>query len=274
MPMPVDACSPSEIKPWGVVWAALANRIDGAVEKRAMDYNLDRSALKKLVLLHAPRFTFEEVVSPDTLDREVDRLAHRMSEMLCGYREMDDRPRIASLSRIDVRLGLVPDSLARLIHERFHYLGTPRDGCHFGLYHVAEPDIPAGLATVSPLDVDHLRARIEPVAEAEQGSIVSRVFAFPWAPRNTISFLLGSIVRQIRSERAGRGVVFTYVNPNLGFRATSYRAANWRPDGVQPLVYRYLDGNYVTARTADVCVSEITRSKFQLDPLQVWRMDW
>jgi len=274
MPMPAEARSSREIEPWGVVWAALAIKIDGAVEKFAMDYNLDRSALKKLVLLHAPRFSFEELASGDTLDREADRLARRMSEMLCGYRELNDRPRIASLSRVDVRLDLVPDSLARLIHERFHYLGTPRDGCHFGLYHVAEPDIPAGLATVSLLDVDHLRARIEPGAGAEQGSIVSRVFAFPWAPRNTISSLLGSITRQIRSERPGRGVVFTYVNPNLGFQATSYRAANWHPDGVHPLVYRYLDGNYVTARTAHFRVSEITRSKFQLDPLEVWRMDW
>jgi hypothetical protein len=128
-------------------------------------------------------------------------------------------------------------------------------------------------ATVSPLDVNHLRARIKSGADSGQGSILSRVFVFPWAPRNTISCLLGWIAKQMRSGHTDRRAMFTYVNPNLGFRAASYRAANWRQDGTQAVVYRYIEGNYVTARESLIRGSNISYSKFLLDPLQVWRCD-
>lgn len=43
-------------------------------------------------------------------------------------------------------------------------------------------------------------------------------------------------------------VVLTYVNPNVGFRGSSYLAANWVPFAEEPVVYLYAGDRYVSER--------------------------
>jgi hypothetical protein len=79
--------------------------------------------------------------------------------------------------------------------------------------------------------------------------VLSRVFAFDWAPHNAITYLLRRALVVAQDEHPSVRLVVTYVNPNLGFSAASYRAGNWtlfaREHGTR---YAYLDGEYVTDR--------------------------
>jgi hypothetical protein len=138
-------------------------------------------------------------------------------------------------------------AIAYDVTERFHYLRSPRtDGRAYGLSTATGQLI--ALCVSSPLDVAHLcdllmsRGR-----SSELARVVSRVFVFEGAPSNSISHLLS---RAARAER-GLGVTdfVTYVNPNMGFTGSSYRASGWQLLGHEPgTTYRYLDARYVTDR--------------------------
>ena len=103
--------------------------------------------------------------------------------------------------------------------------------------------------------------------------MVSRVFAFDWAPRNVISFLLA---RTEESEAMNRNVkmLLTYLNPNMGFNGASYKAANWMEVGLETGTrYAYLRGDYITdRRLSSLPLWErhlVQFSQMRLLPLQV-----
>src|SRR5207253_687620 len=100
---------------------------------------------------------------------------------------------------------------------------------------------------VSPVDVSHLETLVSSRGVASSAaSVVSRVFAFDLAPRNTLSFLLAAVQREER--HFGVTDLLTYVNPNMGFTGTSYYAANWALAAEAPHKYYYLDDRYITLR--------------------------
>ena len=252
----------SRLLPWSVAWAAIRTRTLDQIRCVAGGCRIEPSALEKVALLHLPRFSPDELAGSQLLTGEIERLALRTAQLLDGYRDLLAIDPIGLLHKNDVRIDLVSASLASAVHERFHYLGAAREGTHYGLFHAAAPDFPAAVATVSPLDVEHLRGQ----PSGKPAGILSRVFAFPWAPRNSISFLLGAVARRLPC------ILFTYVNPNLGFSGSSYRSANWEFRGTKGILYRYLEGNYVTARQAFCAPKpQLTLSQFELEPLQIWR---
>ncbi len=234
------------------------------MEAYSRRYCLDASALAKKLLLHLPRFSICQLSDASVLELETERLAVQTSQLLARYRDFLLGGTIESLTRDQFQVREVDAELARVIQERFHYLGSARNGSHFGLFHNQRAGLPAAFATVSELDVAHLRES----AGGCGGGILSRMYAFPWAPRNTISALLGAVSREYS------GVLFTYVNPNLGFGGVSYKAANWRLAGSKSITYRYVNCNYVSARQAMLVASaDIRYSQFDLAPLQIWRND-
>jgi hypothetical protein len=89
----------------------------------------------------------------------------------------------------------------------------------------------------------------------------------------SISYLLGKIGGWLKKEGRADSLV-TWVNPNLGFHASSYRAANWTYLGGEPVTYRYVEGNYLTARqlfhNSQAPSVRIETSQLRLAPLQVW----
>ena len=132
--------------------------------------------------------------------------------------------------------------------------------------------MPAALATLSEMDVQKLKGHL-PAAQEKRGLLLSRMFSFRWAPVNSISFLLGKVGRRLKKEGQVESLV-TWVNPNLGFHASSYRAANWTYAGSEPTTYRYVEGNYLTARQLfqkpEAPSLRIDGSQLRLAPLQVW----
>lgn len=136
---------------------------------------------------------------------------------------------------------------ARDVMERFHYLRSPRrDGRAYGLS--TEAGHLVALCASSPLDVPHLGDLLAAQGRpAELARTISRVFAFESSPSNSISYLLS---RAAKAERLmGVTDCVTYVNPNLGFTGSSYRASGWDLLGDEPgTTYRYLDERYITDR--------------------------
>lgn len=131
--------------------------------------------------------------------------------------------------------------------ERFHYIRSPRtDGRAYALS--TRDDRLVGLCISSPLDVAWLQ-RLLALTGRRSGfaRVISRVFLFEGAPRNSISYLLS---RAARAERhLGVTDFITYVNPNMGFTGSSYRASGWCPLGIESgTKYRYIDERYITDR--------------------------
>ena len=56
--------------------------------------------------------------------------------------------------------------------------------------------------------------------------MISRVFAFDWAPRKLISDLLARTERSHLAVHEDVRILLTYLNPSMGFTGASYRAAN------------------------------------------------
>lgn len=146
-----------------------------------------------------------------------------------------------------LQFGEISASEARSVTDDFHYLRSTRDdGRAYGS--VTPGGGLVAMCVTSPLDVPHLEAMLAGVSGPRRSPrVLSRVFAFEGAPRNTISHLLSQVCQAER--RLGVTDMLTYVNPNMGFTGSSYRASGWCLLGTEPgTSYRYLDHRYVTDR--------------------------
>ena len=141
----------------------------------------------------------------------------------------------------------VSAEIARDVTTKFHYLRSPRtDGRAYGLSTSAGRLV--ALCVSSPLDVAGLGQLLAAQGRPpELSRVVSRVFVFEGAPRNSISYMLSLSARE--EVRLGVTDFVTYVNPNMGFTGSSYRASGWQLLGIEPgTKYRYVDGRYITDR--------------------------
>lgn len=145
------------------------------------------------------------------------------------------------------RFHEVEAARARDVLQRFHYLRSPRtDGRAYGLS--TNGGRLVALCVSSPLDVSTLRELLSSHGRpTECARVVSRVFVFEGAPKNSISYMLSQAAREER--RLGVTDLVTYVNPNMGFTGSSYRASSWQLLGIETgTKYRYVDGRYTTDR--------------------------
>jgi hypothetical protein len=140
------------------------------------------------------------------------------------------------------------------------------------------------LVSLSPFDLWHIREALPYTIHPEEVLVLSRLFAYDTAPPNTVSFTLGRVFAWLQSHMPPIKALISYLNPNLGFRGTVYKATNWRLLGEEAKSrYLYIGGNYVTDRyaiktygTADarklanVLGSAISTSVRQLLPLQIF----
>ena len=200
--------------------------------------------------------------------------------------ELPPAPLWAVACRVDSPRSLqfleISASEARSVTDDYHYLRSTReDGRSYGLV-TPDGDLVA-MCVSSPLDVPRLSAMLAGVSGPRRSArVLSRVFAFEGAPRNTISHLLSQVCHAER--RVGVTDMLTYVNPNMGFTGCSYRASGWFLLGTEPgTSYRYLDHRYVTDRRLvaayGVCQDtalrrllgeRYTRSIMPLEPLLIF----
>lgn len=210
-------------------------------------WGVPRRALELQALMHLPRLASSDGFVQAGANREIGALAATLPPMTQWQGPLRGC-RTETVQAGDLHFDIVDESVARLLCERFHYLHSHRPASRYwGLFLETGASLPVALAVVSPLDVPRLRALLPAAATPGSASVVTRVFTFDGAPYNTISRLLGRVLRTERGR--GTSALVTYVNPSLGFSGTSYRAAGWSLLGEEPgTTYRYLDGRYATDR--------------------------
>jgi hypothetical protein len=192
-------------------------------------------------LLHLPRLASTDgTVSVAAALKEVAFLRDVRHRELSPFRDMA-RPPTQRLTIKDLRVQQVASLDAQPVVSHFHYLRSARR--HSVNIAATARDRIVALCCISVFDLPHIGAELPLVAE-EDVRVVSRVFAFDWAPRNTISFLLARVKEFVKAR-----LLLTYVDPNLGFSGASYRAANWFYLGKETGTrYAYVAGRYVTER--------------------------
>jgi len=104
------------------------------------------------------------------------------------------------------------------------------------------------LASLSEMDIDALNKYFPSLEAKKKALVVSRVFAFDWAPRNSISFLLGKVAAWLRTCRPKCNDCLR-IQSQPRFNGASYLAANWLPFTEMPVRYFYLKNNYITYRS-------------------------
>ncbi|SRR5258708_2493803 len=259
---------------WKEAASHLAQMLSTTVEECSIKLDVDARDLRKQMLLHLPRLEVDRLFGRDTLWHEAVRLGERLSSLQDGYREWSKRPAIFALEKSKIEVRPCEPTVAQEIYRRFHYIGSCRDALiHIGLFDPLFPDVPFALAALSKMDILELK-KLLPRDQGGDILVLSRAFAFSWAPRNSISFLLGSVHAWVRENAPGVRDLITYLNPNVGFLGSSYTAANWWPLLETPAQYLYLNDNYITYRTylaLDESVRlEVKRSLYQLEPLRVF----
>jgi hypothetical protein len=225
-----------------------------ALAETASDYSAaDYGSLLQQLSLHLPRFAAEVELGRDTILSEARRLARRLEGLRAPCRDLVPARPAAAVPLRALRFEALSDEIARPVLERFHYLLSFRPSSfHFGLKLRARDPWPVALVTLSPFDLGNARAGLKRCAVLpEEVRVVSRVFAFPAAPPNAISFLLARVRRAAAAAGPRVRALLTYVNPNLGFTGASYKADNWALFGTEGGTrYLYYRDNYVTDREA------------------------
>jgi hypothetical protein len=212
------------------------------VESAARAADRPARPLHLQALLQLPRLADARGFVPiSMLESQLAELARELPDSgQWLVRDVGFSPRLLRFHRVEAER-------ARDVMQKFHYLRSPRtDGRAYGLSTGAGQLV--ALCVSSPLDVNGLRDLLALRGRpTEFARVVSRVFAFEGAPKNSISYMLSRAAREER--RLGVTDFVTYVNPNMGFTGSSYRASDWRLLGTEPgTKYRYVDGRYATDR--------------------------
>ena len=254
-----------------------------AVKQVAYRLEVSESDLLKQSLLHLPRFSSSDLSYNSILQSEVMRLANRMKEARRGYEHFQKAPQDLALD--DLEIDHVAENIAKIIHEKFHYIGQYRKNSeHIGLFYKTKDERRiVGLISFSKFDLSHLTTYFANL-EINKIMVVSRIFSFDYAPKNFVSFMISKSIDKLRNANHDVSLLLTYLNPNLGFRGTTYRASNWKLFGKEEITrYVYLDGNYATLRAlreyygiTDLQTLEsklgkrLTYSVQPLEPLQIF----
>ena len=206
----------------------------------------DPDAARRLmarVMLHLPRLADEDGrLALDQAEAEIERLAAQEATPPVWLSAPARSPR----GPLDLRLAEADTGRAATVHEGFHYLRSYRDGLHLEATFGGRMAV---LLTFASLDIAPIGAGLPPSVEPAAVQVLARVYAAPWAPRNSLSRALAIATRELRARDRRTRLLLTYLNRGIGFDGASYRAANWHLYGHEHGTrYAYLDGTYVTDR--------------------------
>jgi hypothetical protein len=228
----------------------LTESVRAALTSVGSKYCLDEGEFLHRVLQQLPKFTDSELSEKRVISKEIEHIARKIKEVKKKYKRFTEPPN-DMVTLANLTFAVVPRREAGIVNEKFHYIGYNRtESFHMGLFAGYQKNRGklASMITLSPFDLSHVKPL--PIGlDSRNVLVVSRVFAFDWAPRNCISFMMGRTFRWLRKNKRSVKLLLTYLNPNSCFTGTSYEASNWVLFGVEPnLHYAYLDGEYVTLR--------------------------
>jgi hypothetical protein len=225
------------------------------------------------------------LLSEEILKDEVFKLTDELKPIYKEFRIEFEKPEIdASYLLGQTTLKEVNSKTAYFIQKHCHYLLNERKGLvHLGLFTPQNNLI--ALATFSRNDLSHLDHVLPLSINRNNSTVLSRLVVFEEAPINTATFFLSKTRKWISENFPEIKIILTYLDPNLDFNGTVYKAFNAKVL-VQEVKKRYLyeNGTYVTDRemidrygTADSCKlkkintsREIKESILPLLPLKVF----
>lgn len=236
-------------------WCALkTEQVYREHQAQCVELDIDVRDLFRQVLLHAPRVWGPSRGRAHRVDQEAHRvcrrlIADRRAGLSAPYQPPHTSPPLVAL---DVRE--IPPEVTDPVLRYYHYLHSPRDTCFaYGVFVAGDPerDRPIAVFTLSRFDLPHIEDLIAPTVGAGKVLVLSRVYAAPCAPPNLVSRCLRLVCDALRQVSPNTRLLLSYINPNLGFDGSSLRAANWRILCRERRDhYLYLDGTYMTDRTA------------------------
>jgi len=246
----------------------------------------DRLLAELRLLIQMARFTPAELTDPAVERAEACRVLERIRCEQQGFGHWHQGPETEGAELSGGVVKTVPDDVAEALCRRFHYIGTPRDGVALGLYlaSAVAKEPPSTLLVFSSFDLERHHRALPIGCPPEQVLVLSRVYSFRWAPRNAFSYCFRRALGALENAFPSLAMVLSYVNPNLGFTAASYLAANWLFFCEESNAhYDYFDGQYITRREIERRIGRaahggpqslpeerFTRSRASLAPLQLW----
>jgi len=202
------------------------------------------------LLLQLHQYRLQDLLSSNEIIRdEASKLSSELSLLHKDFK--------IEFSRSDVKvpyqleqtfLNVVDPETAYFIQKHCHYLLNERKGLvHLGLF-TSENNLIA-LATFSKNDLSHLDDVLPLSVNRDSCIVLSRLIIFEMAPSNTATFFLAKTKKWISENMPEVKIILTYLDPNLGFNGTVYKAFNAKLL-VQEVKKRYLyeNGIYVTDR--------------------------
>jgi hypothetical protein len=259
---PSEAKSPSSIDDL----IRLVRDSEDYVFARARARQIDPLTLRSQLLLHIPRLVTDDYF-PDARDIKLevqaasDFLEQRQSPY-AKWLKPPDRP----IALDDLEFVSLDEDIAKIYHERLHYIGSYRPGHHFAFRDRNNNGRIVCVGSIACLDLRHAEEKIASDVDPRSTFMLSRFFAFRWAPEKTFSYFYGKLRLKLIADFDTK-LMFSFVNPNLGFNAGSYRSANWLPFAHETATrYMYLDGRYRPMRffVNNYGTSDVTELKKKL----------
>jgi len=126
------------------------------------------------------------------------------------------------------------------------------------------------MGSVAEFDLMHVAEKINGLVDLQRVMVYSRFFTFRWAPQNIFSYFWSKVQRfMVKSH--GTQLMFSFVNPNMGFDGCSFRGCNWELFAYEHgTMYSYVDGQYRTVRSLHgIPRYHVSTSQMELLPLRI-----
>jgi hypothetical protein len=226
---------------------ALVRTHEDSIFSHARERAIDPLTLRTQLLLHLPRLvTTDYFPGERDIKQELLAISDFIEERQHPYVQWLKQPE-GPIALSDLEFVSLDADIAKIYHESFHYIGSYRPGQHYVFKDKNSGRIVC-IGSVANLDLKHAEEKIAPYVDPQSVQVLSRFFAFRWAPENTFSHFHGKLRLQLMKELDTK-LLFSFINPNLGFNASSHKGAHWmlfaRETGTR---YMYLDGRYRTMR--------------------------
>ena len=223
---------------------ALVRANEDSIFSHAHEREIDPLTLRSQLLLHLPRLVTADYF-PDEHDirREVIAASDFLEVRQRPHAEWLKQPE-RSIALSDLEFVPLETKTAKIYHECFHYVGSYRAGQHFA-FRDRDSGKVVCIGSVANFDLKHAEEKIAPHVDPKSVLVLSRFFAFRWAPQNTFSHFHGKLRLQLMQDFDTK-LMFSFINPNLGFNGRSHQgAAHWVPFAREAATrYMYLDRRY------------------------------
>jgi hypothetical protein len=226
---------------------ALVHTQEEFIFSHAREHEIDPLTLRSQLLLHLPRlvtddyFPNEHDVRKETI--AVTAFIEKNQHPYAHWLKPPEQP----IELSDLEFVPLDANIAKIYHERFHYAGSYRPGRHFAFRDKKSGRIVC-MGSVANFDLIQAKEKIAPHISPESALVYSRFFAYRWSPKNTFSHFHKKLHHQLVKE-SDTQLMFSFINPNLGFGGSSHIAAQWEVFALEEGTrYMYLDNRYRTMR--------------------------